>query len=369
MPPAGTGSTGAASSRAPPASRCRLRARPSASTFEEGLPPRPRRRRGLAPAPDGGADSLSMLFRLATLYRSLRPTRPAWCGSPFRRALAARLRADTFRHPPARESDVLPGFATPARPVSLHSRTLGFVATTPRFSGLARAHLDRVAPGQPRPGPLARIPPPPRWPPRGCRLLDRRPDRISSGPETLGDVERRMPTRSLARACRRAMRLSCRRRPARKTALCFVHSSVRAEGRQARLHEPRRVSDGRGRRISAPAGGCRGHARGRPADPGRRPERTGHVRHARRPAAGADRWPEADGGEPARVPARPRGAGPRRPCPRTRLVGSPPLPRERPTGTTRGGRCRLRDRSRASGEIVGAFRPASSTSMATSDDC
>ena len=65
---------------------------------------------------------------------------------------------------------------------------------------------------------------------------------------------------------------------------------LHAQERPARLHEPRRVPEGR-RRVPPPARGSRRDARRRPAGSRRRALGPGDVRHARRPAAGARRRP------------------------------------------------------------------------------
>ncbi len=142
-----------------------------------------------------------------------------------------------------------------------------------------------------------------------------------------GDVEKRMLDTIGALGhlphARRPRRSSRRPPPRASRHGCASSCSRSAQGRQARLHEPRRLPEGR-RRVPAPAGRPRRDARRRPAAPRRRALRARDVRHARRPAAGARRRAEADRRLPARVPARPRGARPRRPRARPRLVGVRP---------------------------------------------
>ena len=122
-------------------------------------------------------------------------------------------------------------------------------------------------------------------------------------------------------------------------------------GRAARrLPEP-------GRGLPPAARGPRGDDRRRPPPPLRRASGARHVRHARRPGGGPHRGPDADGREPARLPARPRGARGRRPRRHPRLDGvRPPRPRERlARHRPRRGRDRARARLARARAMVGEF--------------
>ena len=101
--------------------------------------------------------------------------------------------------------------------------------------------------------------------------------------------------------------------------------------------------------------------------PGGRDECARDVRHARQPAAGARGRPQAHRGQPARLPARPRGARARRPRPRSRLVGVRParegerVERHRPRGRRRG----LPDRRARGGRSASSPGLQASTGTAT----
>ena len=238
---------------------------------------------------DGGADSLSMLFPNGDpLYRSLRPKLglPESAGSTVRRGRTAALApvAHTARHAPRRgQGDGAPGrrLCRP-RPVAFHVAPLlgGRRDERPAAHGLARA-LSRPGrfPGQPASGPLARVPPPTRPCDRpDAGRLDRRarpvpvldPKRVGRG--RAPDARRDRLARRAADRWRRGAHPSDVRCPQGRAAAPAA-AAVRTEGRQARLHEPGRVSHRRGRRVPAPARGRRGHARRRPSHSGRGHER------------------------------------------------------------------------------------------------
>ena len=254
---------------------------------------------------DGGADSLSMLFPDGDpLYRKLRPrlALPASTGIPFseddRLLWHPSLAALATLHGEGKVS-VLPGvgYAGPDQShfTSRHFWEVGATNEQMRTGWLGR-YLDQVgSPDNPLQGlslesrlqpslATARMP---------VASIDG-PDRYQFWTRNVwGDVERRMldaigslgalPTggdaalEQATSAARQAARL-------REQLLPFA-----LEGRQARLHEPGRVPDGRGRRVPPQARRPCRHARRGGADPGRGAERPGHVRHARRPAAGARR--------------------------------------------------------------------------------
>ena len=333
---------------------------------------------------DGGADSLSMLAPAEDpLYRRLRPrlALPA-TGTPF--AEDPRLRWHPSLAPFATlhgegKVTVLPGvgYTGPDQShfTSRHFWEVG--ATDDRLlTGWLGRYLDRTgSPSNPLQGlslesrlqpalATAKVP---------VASIDA-PDRYDFWTRGVwGDVEKRLmqslgelgavPTHGDPALVQATEAVAAGGAAARAAA------AVHAEERQARLHEPRRVPAG-GRRIPAPARRAGGDARCRPTDPRRRAHCTWHVRHPRRPAAGARRRPRAHGSEPARLPARPRGARPRRPRPRPRVVGVRP---------PRGGERLERHRSRRRGHRLPRRQPGqrhddrrvsrawrSSTSTATS---
>ena len=120
------------------------------------------------------------------------------------------------------------------------------------------------------------------------------PDRTSFWTRNVwGDVETphargdRLARRAADRRRRRARPGDLGRPPG--GAAASATAAVQAQGRPARLHEPGRIPEGRGRRVPAPARRSRRDARRRPARARRRADRAGHVRHPRRPAAASSR--------------------------------------------------------------------------------
>ena len=291
---------------------------------------------------DGGADSLSMLFPSGDpLYRQLRPrlalpARPA-CPSPRTTACAGiprgRARDAARRGEGERAAGRRLHGPDQSHFTSRHFWEVGATNEQLRTGWLGR-YLDRVgSPDNPLQGLSleSRLQPALATAKMPVASIDG-PDRYGFWTRNVwGDVEQRMleaigslgalPTggdAALVQAtsvARQAARL-------RQQLLPFTPKDD-----DARLHEPGRVPEGRGRRLPAPARRPGRDARRGAAGPRRRADRPGHVRHARRPAAGARERPQADRRVPARVPARPRGARARRPRARPRLVGVRP-PRE-----------------------------------------
>ena len=287
---------------------------------------------------DGGADALSLLFPAGDpLYRKLRPR----LALPTRQGLRSprttgcagtrrwrRSRSCTAR---ARSRDARRRLR-PAEPVALHlAALLGGRRDRRAARAPAGSAATSTAVGTPD-NPLQGLSLD--WRLQPALATAKMPVASIDGPDRYdfwargvwGDVETRMLDAIGALGAPADARRRRRSRQATDAARA-VGTAVRAaaplpaQGRQARLHEPGRLPDGR-RRVPAPARRARRDARA----PGCRSASS----RSRRPAmydTHDDQAQElADGlkltaDSPARVPARPRGARHRRPRSRPRLVG------------------------------------------------
>ena len=283
---------------------------------------------------EGGADALSVLYPDGDpLYRKLRPklALPSGAGPAF--ADDARLRWHPALAPLAQLARrgegrlAARGRLHASRPVALHlAPLLGGGGDRPAPAhGLARPlPRRRRDDGQPAAGALAR---------RTARAVARDSAKVPVAAiegvsydfwtrNVWGQVEERMLDTLRATSARRSA-------PTRRLAAASAVTDGRPTG-CARSSQPFSGDKGVTSPVAYPKSddsfaaasrGARGDARGRPAASLRRAQRAGRLRHARRP--GRTTSPRAStltAREPARLPARPRGARPRRPRARARVV-------------------------------------------------
>ena len=353
------------------------------SAFEEGIaaaatgPPQPVL---VSVFLEGGADALSVLSPQGDpLYRKLRPTARALPAAPplaeddrlywhpgGRRARAALRRAEGDRH----AGDRLHA----CRPVPLHVAPLlgGRRDEHEPAHGLARPlPRPRRHDGQPAAGPLARrhASPPALATAKVPVAVDRRPRpvRLLEQPRLGRGRDSACSTRSARSGARSADPALTRPQASpRRSTGCATSSCRSRHGRQARASRARSPYPKSDDAVPAAARRPRGDARRRPAAARRRADaRPGDVRHALRPGRRARAGPAADGRLAARVPARPRGARPRRPRARARVVGVRPpragerLQRHRP----RRGRRRLPHRHARARDRWSASSPVSTSGL------